>query len=73
MLSTLVLDGILLQRSHSHQQGNLMSDNSYDSLKISRVSNDISLLKQFDDFSRELCVKSLLEIMDMFCHRLRYV
>ena len=27
---------------------------------------------QFDDFSRELCVKSLLEIMDMFCHRLRY-
>lgn len=26
---------------------------------------------QFEDFSRELCVKSLLEIMDMFCHRLR--
>ncbi|XP_061911970.1 mediator of RNA polymerase II transcription subunit 24 isoform X1 [Entelurus aequoreus] len=25
---------------------------------------------KFDDFSRDLCVKSLLEIMDMFCHRL---
>lgn len=27
---------------------------------------------QFDDFSRELCIKSLLEIMDMFSNRLRY-
>ncbi len=26
---------------------------------------------QFDDFSRELCIKSLLEIMDMFSNRLR--
>lgn len=31
----------------------------------------VSLL-QFDDFSRDLCVQSLLEIMDMFCDRLRY-
>ncbi|CAB1337906.1 unnamed protein product [Coregonus sp. 'balchen'] len=29
-----------------------------------------AISSQFDDFSRELCVKSLLEIMDMFCHRL---
>lgn len=29
-------------------------------------------LLQFDDFSRDLCVQSLLEIMDMFCDRLRY-
>uniref|UniRef100_A0A8B9W4E4 Mediator of RNA polymerase II transcription subunit 24 n=1 Tax=Anas zonorhyncha TaxID=75864 RepID=A0A8B9W4E4_9AVES len=27
-------------------------------------------LLQFDDFSRDLCVQSLLEIMDMFCDRL---
>lgn len=27
---------------------------------------------QFDGFSRELCIKSLLEIMDMFSHRLWY-
>uniref|UniRef100_A0A8D2Q5F3 Mediator of RNA polymerase II transcription subunit 24 n=1 Tax=Varanus komodoensis TaxID=61221 RepID=A0A8D2Q5F3_VARKO len=27
-------------------------------------------LFQFDDFSRDLCVQSLLEIMDMFCDRL---
>lgn len=26
---------------------------------------------QFDDFSRELCVQALLDIMDMFCDRLR--
>ncbi|KPP73151.1 mediator of RNA polymerase II transcription subunit 24-like [Scleropages formosus] len=29
-----------------------------------------SISSQFDDFSRELCVKSLLEIMEMFIHRL---
>uniref|UniRef100_A0A7N6ALY8 Mediator of RNA polymerase II transcription subunit 24 n=1 Tax=Anabas testudineus TaxID=64144 RepID=A0A7N6ALY8_ANATE len=29
-----------------------------------------AISSQFEDFSRELCVKSLLEIMDMFCHRL---
>uniref|UniRef100_UPI003AAF1661 mediator of RNA polymerase II transcription subunit 24 isoform X3 n=1 Tax=Centroberyx gerrardi TaxID=166262 RepID=UPI003AAF1661 len=29
-----------------------------------------AISSQFDDFSRELCVKALLEIMDMFCHRL---
>lgn len=27
-------------------------------------------MSKFEDFSRELCVKSLLEIMDMFTHRL---
>lgn len=26
---------------------------------------------QFDDFSRDLCVQALLDIMDMFCDRLR--
>uniref|UniRef100_A0A7N8WS99 Mediator of RNA polymerase II transcription subunit 24 n=1 Tax=Mastacembelus armatus TaxID=205130 RepID=A0A7N8WS99_9TELE len=29
-----------------------------------------AISSQFEGFSRELCVKSLLEIMDMFCHRL---
>ncbi|XP_047465616.1 mediator of RNA polymerase II transcription subunit 24 isoform X1 [Mugil cephalus] len=33
-------------------------------------SSVLTALTKFDDFSRELCVKSLLEIMDMFCHRL---
>ncbi|XP_031699579.1 mediator of RNA polymerase II transcription subunit 24 isoform X2 [Anarrhichthys ocellatus] len=33
-------------------------------------SSVLTALSKFDDFSRELCVKSLLEIMDMFCHRL---
>lgn len=29
------------------------------------------VLPQFDDFSRDLCVQALLDIMDMFCDRLR--
>ncbi|KAL0984289.1 hypothetical protein UPYG_G00139520 [Umbra pygmaea] len=33
-------------------------------------SSVLVAISKFDDFSRELCVKSLLEIMDMFCHRL---
>ncbi|XP_039472399.1 mediator of RNA polymerase II transcription subunit 24 isoform X2 [Oreochromis aureus] len=33
-------------------------------------SSVLMAISKFDDFSRELCVKSLLEIMDMFCHRL---
>uniref|UniRef100_A0A4W5QSD3 Mediator of RNA polymerase II transcription subunit 24 n=1 Tax=Hucho hucho TaxID=62062 RepID=A0A4W5QSD3_9TELE len=33
-------------------------------------SSVLLAISKFDDFSRELCVKSLLEIMDMFCHRL---
>lgn len=30
----------------------------------------LTAISKFDDFSRELCVKSLLEIMDMFSHQL---
>lgn len=33
-------------------------------------SSVLTAISKFDDFSRELCVKSLLDIMDMFCHRL---
>lgn len=33
-------------------------------------SSVLTAISKFDGFSRELCVKSLLEIMDMFCHRL---
>ncbi|XP_034426754.1 mediator of RNA polymerase II transcription subunit 24 [Hippoglossus hippoglossus] len=33
-------------------------------------SSVLLAISKFDDFSRELCVTSLLEIMDMFCHRL---
>ncbi|KAA8581727.1 hypothetical protein FQN60_003308 [Etheostoma spectabile] len=33
-------------------------------------SSVLTALSKFDDFSRELCITSLLEIMDMFCHRL---
>ncbi|XP_066554766.1 mediator of RNA polymerase II transcription subunit 24 isoform X1 [Amia ocellicauda] len=33
-------------------------------------SSVLTAISKFDDFSRELCVKSLLEIMDMFSHRL---
>nr|XP_057918316.1 mediator of RNA polymerase II transcription subunit 24 [Doryrhamphus excisus] len=33
-------------------------------------SSVLIAISKFDDFSRDLCVKSLLEIMDMFCHRL---
>ncbi|XP_028989883.1 mediator of RNA polymerase II transcription subunit 24 isoform X2 [Betta splendens] len=33
-------------------------------------SSVLAAVSKFEDFSRELCVKSLLEIMDMFCHRL---
>ncbi|KAE8284375.1 Mediator of RNA polymerase II transcription subunit 24 [Larimichthys crocea] len=33
-------------------------------------SSVLTAISKFDDFSRELCIKSLLEIMDMFCHRL---
>ncbi|XP_008288006.1 mediator of RNA polymerase II transcription subunit 24 isoform X1 [Stegastes partitus] len=33
-------------------------------------SSVLTAVSKFEDFSRELCVKSLLEIMDMFCHRL---
>lgn len=33
-------------------------------------SSVLTAISKFDDFSRELCVKSLLEMMDMFCHRL---
>ncbi|XP_068610630.1 mediator of RNA polymerase II transcription subunit 24 [Brachionichthys hirsutus] len=33
-------------------------------------SSVLTAISRFDDFSRELCVKSLLEIMDMFSHRL---
>ncbi|XP_076123148.1 mediator of RNA polymerase II transcription subunit 24 [Alosa pseudoharengus] len=33
-------------------------------------SSVLTAMSKFDDFSRELCVKSLLEIMDMFSHRL---
>ncbi|XP_054860799.1 mediator of RNA polymerase II transcription subunit 24 isoform X1 [Amphiprion ocellaris] len=33
-------------------------------------SSVLTAISKFEDFSRELCVKSLLEIMDMFCHRL---
>uniref|UniRef100_A0A8C9TH09 Mediator of RNA polymerase II transcription subunit 24 n=1 Tax=Scleropages formosus TaxID=113540 RepID=A0A8C9TH09_SCLFO len=36
----------------------------------SQVSMKWSVRMPFDDFSRELCVKSLLEIMEMFIHRL---
>uniref|UniRef100_A0A671W3J9 Mediator of RNA polymerase II transcription subunit 24 n=1 Tax=Sparus aurata TaxID=8175 RepID=A0A671W3J9_SPAAU len=46
---------------------------SYLKYAISSQVRDKAVLSNngvFDDFSRELCVKSLLEIMDMFCHRL---
>ncbi|XP_013863576.1 mediator of RNA polymerase II transcription subunit 24 isoform X2 [Austrofundulus limnaeus] len=33
-------------------------------------SSVLTAISKFDGFSRELCVTSLLEIMDMFCHRL---
>ncbi|XP_064421426.1 mediator of RNA polymerase II transcription subunit 24 isoform X1 [Latimeria chalumnae] len=33
-------------------------------------SSVLTAISKFDDFSRELCVKSLLEIMDMFCDQL---
>uniref|UniRef100_A0A3B4YIG3 Mediator of RNA polymerase II transcription subunit 24 n=1 Tax=Seriola lalandi dorsalis TaxID=1841481 RepID=A0A3B4YIG3_SERLL len=33
-------------------------------------SSVLTAISKFEDFSRELCVQSLLEIMDMFCHRL---
>ncbi|XP_019938959.2 mediator of RNA polymerase II transcription subunit 24 isoform X2 [Paralichthys olivaceus] len=33
-------------------------------------SSVLLAISKFEDFSRELCVNSLLEIMDMFCHRL---
>ncbi|TTY54607.1 Mediator of RNA polymerase II transcription subunit 24 [Bagarius yarrelli] len=33
-------------------------------------SSVLTAVSKFDDFSRELCVKSLLEIMDMFSNRL---
>uniref|UniRef100_A0A1A8FWI6 Mediator of RNA polymerase II transcription subunit 24 n=2 Tax=Nothobranchius korthausae TaxID=1143690 RepID=A0A1A8FWI6_9TELE len=33
-------------------------------------SSVLTAISKFDGFSRELCVMSLLEIMDMFCHRL---
>uniref|UniRef100_A0AAY4C490 Mediator of RNA polymerase II transcription subunit 24 n=1 Tax=Denticeps clupeoides TaxID=299321 RepID=A0AAY4C490_9TELE len=33
-------------------------------------SSVLTAISKFDDFSRELCVKALLEIMDMFSHRL---
>lgn len=33
-------------------------------------SSVLTAISKFHDFSRELCVKSLLEILDMFCHRL---
>ncbi|XP_031440336.1 mediator of RNA polymerase II transcription subunit 24 [Clupea harengus] len=33
-------------------------------------SSVLTAMSKFDDFSRELCVKALLEIMDMFSHRL---
>ncbi|XP_053270023.1 mediator of RNA polymerase II transcription subunit 24 isoform X1 [Pleuronectes platessa] len=33
-------------------------------------SSVLLAISKFEDFSRELCVTSLLEIMDMFCHRL---
>ncbi|KAG7325381.1 hypothetical protein KOW79_011697 [Hemibagrus wyckioides] len=33
-------------------------------------SSVLTAVSKFDDFSRELCIKSLLEIMDMFLHRL---
>ncbi|XP_070584225.1 mediator of RNA polymerase II transcription subunit 24 isoform X2 [Erythrolamprus reginae] len=33
-------------------------------------STVLMAISKFDDFSRELCVQSLLEIMDMFCDRL---
>nr|XP_046233272.1 mediator of RNA polymerase II transcription subunit 24 isoform X2 [Scatophagus argus] len=33
-------------------------------------SSVLTAISKFDDFSRELCIKSLLEIMNMFCHRL---
>lgn len=33
-------------------------------------SSVLMAISKFDDFSRELCVKSLLEIMDMFSHSL---
>uniref|UniRef100_A0A3Q3LQQ8 Mediator of RNA polymerase II transcription subunit 24 n=1 Tax=Mastacembelus armatus TaxID=205130 RepID=A0A3Q3LQQ8_9TELE len=33
-------------------------------------SSMLAAISKFEGFSRELCVKSLLEIMDMFCHRL---
>uniref|UniRef100_A0AAQ4R8Q8 Mediator of RNA polymerase II transcription subunit 24 n=1 Tax=Gasterosteus aculeatus aculeatus TaxID=481459 RepID=A0AAQ4R8Q8_GASAC len=44
-----------------------LSQPSYFMVSYSSV---LTALSKFDDFSRELCVKSLLEIMDMFCHRL---
>uniref|UniRef100_A0A3B3ZKY3 Mediator of RNA polymerase II transcription subunit 24 n=1 Tax=Periophthalmus magnuspinnatus TaxID=409849 RepID=A0A3B3ZKY3_9GOBI len=43
---------------------------SYLKYAISSQVNAFTEPCYFDDFSRELCVKSLLEIMDMFCHRL---
>ncbi|NWT07054.1 MED24 polymerase, partial [Mionectes macconnelli] len=33
-------------------------------------STVLTAISKFDDFSRDLCVQSLLEIMDMFCDRL---
>lgn len=38
---------------------------------LSRLGHTCSFLPQFDDFSRDLCVQALLDIMDMFCDRLR--
>lgn len=74
----LSLDGVLFQRSHSHQQGKQEADHYYCSIIFTRrfsffLKIFYQLVFQFDGFSRELCVKSLLEIMDMFCHRLKYV
>ncbi|KAL8175932.1 UNVERIFIED_CONTAM: hypothetical protein K2H54_015014 [Gekko kuhli] len=34
-------------------------------------STVLMAISKFDDFSRDLCIQSLLEIMDMFCDRLR--
>ncbi|EMP33841.1 Mediator of RNA polymerase II transcription subunit 24 [Chelonia mydas] len=33
-------------------------------------STVLTAISKFDDFSRDLCVQSLLEVMDMFCDRL---
>uniref|UniRef100_A0A8C0VP58 Mediator of RNA polymerase II transcription subunit 24 n=1 Tax=Cyanistes caeruleus TaxID=156563 RepID=A0A8C0VP58_CYACU len=35
-----------------------------------QLPGGVSCGRSFDDFSRDLCVQSLLEIMDMFCDRL---
>uniref|UniRef100_G1NZY3 Mediator of RNA polymerase II transcription subunit 24 n=1 Tax=Myotis lucifugus TaxID=59463 RepID=G1NZY3_MYOLU len=40
------------------------------SLQMVSYSSVLTAISKFDDFSRDLCVQALLDIMDMFCDRL---